>query len=109
MLAADAVDASQTLLVALNAALKTARDNVATGTTLTGASSNGASSTFEVTDGSASPQDIFSMWSELRDRYDDALALLGGTPTDAEILAAMLTALGKPVRRFSPDFSGATW
>lgn len=106
VLYADAVAASQTLLVALNAALKTAKENIATGTVLIGASANGASTTFEVTDGGMTPQDLFGMWSEMLDRYDAAKTTLGGTPTDAQVYAQMLTALGQPVRRFHSRYAG---
>lgn len=75
---------------------------------ITQTAGNSHSTSFQILDGNngASPGDLADLAAELYRRYEEAVAYLGGTPTDAQILTEMLRCLA-PVKTYISDWSMA--
>lgn len=102
----DAEAASSTLTAVLKSAAQARLTETAKGKVLIATAANGHTTTFALPQNGASltPQCAAEMISDLLDRYDKAVATLGGTPTDAQIFAEMM-AMIEPVRETLEDFS----
>lgn len=100
-----AVENSRTLEAQLEATLDERVDAVASGQAIASTSGNGQSVSFsEPGKGGPGADGIAELASELLDRYARAVATLGGTPTDAEILEQMLSEL-VPARWSRNDYT----
>lgn len=88
---AQAASPAVTLLDALLNGASSSFDTTSTGLNITQTAGNGHSVSFQVPTGAGSitPQDIADLYGELLRRYDEAVAHLGGTPTDSEIFTEM--------------------
>lgn len=101
----SAEDQNISLADALKAAARGRLSETKTGRVIISTAGNGKSVSFNTpSSASFSPQVAAELCSELLDRYDAAVAYLGGTPTDADILAEMLAML-QVVAEASTDFS----
>lgn len=92
------------LLELLKSATKATYSVQPTGLVLTAVAGNGHQSTWTVT-GDLTPSTVAELVSELRDRYEEAVAELGGGATDDQIFSEMMEFL-KPVRSVEQDWSG---
>lgn len=106
VIADSATASSATLLATLKAARSGRLTDTQTGKVIVGVAGNGKSITIATpTSGSEfTPVRAAELCQELINRYRAALAYLGGTPTDAEILTEMLAML-QIVDEASTDFS----
>lgn len=103
----DAEAGSLTLAAVLKSAAQARLSETSSGLVLTGTAGNGHTVSFALpaTNGlSLSSESVAEMISDLLDRYDAAIAVLGGTPTDAQIFSEMLAQL-VPIRSVTDDFS----
>lgn len=82
---------------------------VSNGQTISSAAGNGQSVAFSDPERGGSPHDLLELWEEIRTAYDATKAELieSGTasPTDADIVEAMLTGALRDVRSYGADFS----
>ena len=97
----SAEESAKTLYEGLKAyARGRAIDGALSGRFVTSTSNAGHSSGFTITD----PESRAALADELLRRYDEAVAYLTGSPSDAAILTEMLRAL-EPVHCIEPDWS----
>lgn len=108
-LAWDAEDNGIALHDGLKAAARASIADTGTGKVLVGATANGTAVSYQVPANGVhlSPVEIAETVEGFLTGYETAVAGLGESPTDTDILAAMLAAI-VAVRSVSPDFSGAT-
>jgi hypothetical protein len=107
--AESALDAGLTLTAQLTATRKRWAGEVENGNVVSGTSSGGTSVSFSTPGaGNATPAQWFALAAEMELRYAAAVADLGGSPTDAEILAEMVTdmpvSVGRGPTSFRVDF-----
>lgn len=94
----------QELKIALEAASDDALVTVEGGKILVGTAANGRTASFSIDGLGLTPRDVVELTSRLLDRYDNAVAYLGNTATDAQIFEHMLDSQ-RPVTRFRSSFA----
>ncbi len=98
-----AVKNAATFLVTLQLFSDSQVRKVGGGKVLVGTTANLHTNTFSVPD-SFNTTDAMELLSQLEDRYEEAVALLGGTPSDADIVVEIMDKL-RPVRGFVRDYT----
>lgn len=98
--------AGATLLAQLNAAIAAALpDDIGSGRPISASAANGHSVQFgKPGEGTPGPESIASLAEEMLRRRDIAIAALGGSPSDAEVVTKMLASLW-PARSVETRFT----
>lgn len=100
---AQATAASQTLSAYLHSLLIEPVSAVKGGSQISGVTVNGSSTQF--TFSGIGPQEVLEVIDGLITLFENVYAQLGGTPTDANVLAEMLFQL-QTVEQVTPSFAG---